>query len=122
MEGCELLIVSFVLALYTCSCVFETNNCACFSKKYAHNYLTQTCIVHINVHIYCGLNALSLIFTLFLFVVLFKYKVIDFIVYRLFTVVSKIALSNFCSFYCLFLTGVFCLVLSFKPKPLLLLF
>ena len=111
MEGCELLIVSFVFALYTCSCVFETNNCACFSKKYAHNYLTQTCIVHINVHIYCGLNALSLIFTLFLFVVLFKYKVIDFIVYRLFTVVSKIAHSNFCSFYCL-LFGNWCVLSS----------
>ena len=111
MEGCELLIVSFVLALYTCSCVFETNICACFSKKYAHNYLTQTCIVHINVHIHCGLNALSLIFTLFLFVVLFKYKVIDFIVYRLFTVVSKIALSNFCSFHCL-VFGDWCVLSS----------
>ena len=111
MEGCKLLIVSFVYALYTCSCVFETNNCACFSKKYAHNYLTQTCIVRINVHIYCGLKALSLIFTLLLFVLLFKYKVIDFIVYRLFTVVSKIAQSNFCSLYCL-LFGDWCVLSS----------
>ena len=73
--------------------------------------------------LYCGLNALSLIFTLFLFVLLFKYKIIDFVVYRSLTVVSKIVQSNFVLFtdYSL-VTGVFYLVLSFKPKPLLLLF
>ena len=118
------MIVSFVYALYTCSCVFETNNCACFSKKYAHNYLTQTCIVHINVHIILWSQCtFSDFHTLFLFVLLFKYKIIDFGVYRSFTVVSKIVQSNFVLFTAYSLvTGVFCLVLSFKPKPLLLLF
>ena len=73
--------------------------------------------------LFCGLNALSLIFTLFLFGLLFKYKIIDFVVYRSFTVVSKIVQSNFVLFTAYSLvTGVFCLGLSFKPKPLLLLF
>ena len=121
----------FFMHSLTAECVFETNNCGCmFFKKYGYNYLhKQLYCTYINVHIYCGLNALSLIFALFLFVLLLKYNTLVVIACKQFLtdcslLCRKLSLSNFCSLYCL-LFGDLCvlsdLVLSFKPKPLLLL-
>ena len=53
---------------------------ACFSRNMAIITYTNMYCTYINVHIYCGLNALSLIFALFLFVLLLKYNILVVIV------------------------------------------
>ena len=102
---------------------------ACFSRNMAIITYTNMYCTYINVHIYCGLNALSLIFALFLFVLLLKYNILVVIVSSSWQIVHCCVENFHCQIFVLFnyclLFGDLCvffdLVLSFKPKPLLLL-